>query len=183
MFVQSEHYGSVLHLSGKVTVIFKIRFLALDDGFDKLGWKLILTLSSKHCMANKLFPFLQLRGHFVWNGNGFKGSKGHVYRTMVALQLQPVRMLIWRLCPGIDGKINKLKSLCWKDRCWLYDIMWQRRQVAGDFFHMSLSGIKELEDDLQMSEMPFYFGGHELKTLCCWTISHFWSQLHETCHF
>lgn len=74
---------------------------------------------------------------------------------MVALQLQPVRMLIWRLCPGVDGKINKLKSLCWKDRCWLYDIMWQRRQVADDFFHMSLSGIKELENDFQMSEMPF----------------------------
>lgn len=45
---------------------------------------------------------------FVRNGNNFKGNKGHVYRTIVALQLPPVKMLIWGLCLSMDGKMNKM---------------------------------------------------------------------------
>lgn len=46
----TQQYIIILRLRVKVTLMLSEKRFALTDGTDKLGWKLNLTLSSKHCI-------------------------------------------------------------------------------------------------------------------------------------
>lgn len=52
-----------------------------------------------------------------------------MYRTVMPLQLQAGRMLIWSLAKHrMGGGEIMSNTLCWKDHTWLHDIIWQKKR-------------------------------------------------------